>query len=103
LVSITKEIKRMMDREYRFAIEADLDLLGNWNHQLIQDEGHKNPMTHLELRKRMRGWLEGEYRAIIFSLASEAVAYALYRENETEVYLRQLFVSRDHRHQGTGR
>jgi GNAT superfamily N-acetyltransferase len=60
-------------------------------------------MTPQELRERMRGWLMGEYRAIIFSLESEAVAYALYKGNETEVYLRQLFVSRDRRRQGTGR
>jgi hypothetical protein len=63
--------------EYRFAAEADLDHLANWNHQLIQDEGHRNSMTPQELRERMRGWLMGGYRAIIFSLESEAVAYAL--------------------------
>jgi hypothetical protein len=74
--------------EYRFATEADLDLLASWNHQLIQDEGHRNPMTPQELRERMKGWLKREYRAIIFSLESEAVAYALYKGNETEVYLR---------------
>lgn len=34
--------------------------------QLIQDEGHRNRMTVAELEQRMRGWIAGEYRAVIF-------------------------------------
>ena len=89
--------------KYRFATDDDLDLLAEWNHQLIRDEGHRNPMTVLELRERMKGWLAGEYRAVVFASIAEAVAYALYRENATEIYLRQLFVRRDRRRQGIGR
>jgi GNAT superfamily N-acetyltransferase len=89
--------------EYWFATDSDLDLLAEWNHQLIRDEGHRNPMTLLELRERMRGWLGGEYKAVIFGPRMEPVAYALYRENETEVYLRQIFVRRDRRREGIGR
>ena len=89
--------------EYRFATDSDLDLLAEWNHQLIRDEGHRNPMTVLELRERMRGWLDGEYKAVIFGLAVEPLAYALYRDNATEIYLRQLFVRRDRRREGIGR
>ncbi len=87
---------------HRPADEADLDLLAEWNHQLIRDEGHRNPMTVLQLRERMKGWLAGEYQAVIFLAGAEAVAYALYREDETEIYLRQLFVRRDQRRQGFG-
>ena len=42
--------------DYRLANNDDLDLLAEWNHQLIQDEGHRNRMTAPELRERMRGW-----------------------------------------------
>lgn len=89
--------------ESRFAADSDLDLLAEWNYQLIQDEGHRNPMTVPELRERMRDWLPGEYQAVIFNGKVEPLAYALYRENETEIHLRQLFVRRDRRREGIGR
>ena len=89
--------------EYRPATNADLVLLAEWNHQLIRDEGHRNRMTVAELRERMRGWLETEYKAVLFFTRGEPVAYALYRENPDEVYLRQFFVSRDKRREGFGR
>jgi GNAT superfamily N-acetyltransferase len=60
-------------------------------------------MTVPELRERMRGWLGGEYKAVIFGPEADPVAYALYRETATEVYLRQLFVRRDRRREGIGR
>ncbi len=88
--------------EYRFATDNDLDLLAEWNHQLIRDEGHRNPMTVPELRERMRGWL-GEYNAVLFGPAAAPLAYALYREQADKIYLRQLFVRRDRRRQGIGR
>jgi ribosomal protein S18 acetylase RimI-like enzyme len=88
---------------HRFAGDQDLDLLAEWNHQLIRDEGHRNPMTVPELRKRLEGWLAGEYKAVLFLSVNEAVAYALYRETADEFYLRQLFVSRDRRREGIGR
>jgi len=89
--------------DYRLATGDDLDLLAVWNRQLIQDEGHRNAMTLTQLRERMDDWLVGEYRAVIFSVEAEPVAYALYRESHSEVYLRQLFVARDYRRQGIGR
>ena len=51
----------------------------------------------------MRGFLAGEYRATIFEDGGEVVAYALFREQPEEVYLRQLFVVRSGRRQGIGR
>ena len=88
---------------YHFATDGDMQLLAEWNHQLIRDEGHRNPMTVPEFRERMTGWLAGEYKAILFVHETTPVAYALYRETEREVYLRQLFVVRERRHQGIGR
>ncbi len=92
-----------MKMEYRFATEQDLDLLAEWNHQLIQDEGHRNPMAVPELRERMRNWIAAEYKAVVFLADNAPVAYGLYRETEEEVYLRQLFVRRDRRRSGIGR
>ncbi len=88
--------------KFRAATLNDCPRLAELNQQLIQDEGHRNPMTLLELEQRMRGWLSGEYRAVIFEQAEEAVAYALFREEEKEIYLRQLLVDRPRRCQGMG-
>ncbi len=78
-------------------------MLAKWNHQLIHDEGHRNQMTVPELEARMRGWLASEYQAMIFEEKGGSVAYALYREQPEEIYLRQLFVVRHHRRRGIGR
>ena len=51
----------------------------------------------------MKGWLASEYTAVIFEEKGEVVAYALYREEPEELYLRQLFVARNRRRQGIGR
>ncbi len=89
---------------YRKAHLADAELLAEMNHQLIQDEGHRNPMTVPELGKRMVEFLEGEYDAVIFRLDDNTpVAYALYRRDPDSIYLRQFFVHRDYRRQGLGR
>ncbi|MGD1018833.1 MAG: GNAT family N-acetyltransferase [Verrucomicrobiia bacterium] len=88
---------------YRLATADDCPLLAKLNHQLIHDEGHRNPMTVPELEQRMRRWLEGEYVAILFEEAGKVVAYALYRERPDEIYLRQLFVVRQRRRKGLGK
>ena len=77
---------------FRQATTDDCALLAELNHQLIQDEGHRNRMTVPELEQRMKGWLSGEYRAVLFKEGNEVVAYALFREQPEEIYLRQLFV-----------
>lgn len=87
----------------RPATSDDCPLLAELNHQLIRGEGHRNPMTVPELEQRLRDWLAGEYRAVIFEDAGEVVAYALFREQPQEIYLRQLFVVRHRRSQGIGR
>ena len=89
----------------RFAQEGDIAVLGELNHQLIRDEGHRNPMTVPELEDRMRGWIEScAYRAVILELEGSLAGYALFRlEPEPTVYLRQFFICRDRRRQGIGR
>jgi GNAT superfamily N-acetyltransferase len=89
---------------HRQATRADCALLGALNRQLIQDEGHRNPMTVPELVKRMRTWVgRREYTAELFEEGGEVVAYALYRELPDQIYLRHLFVARGRRRQGVGR
>jgi ribosomal protein S18 acetylase RimI-like enzyme len=94
---------------HRLATESDLPLLGELNQQLIEDEGHSNPMTPDELSERMRGWLnEGVYQIVLFGESEQAdpsegvVGYAVFKGEATEVYLRQLFVARDRRNRGFG-
>ena len=88
---------------FRPATLDDCALLAELNHQLIQDEGHRNRMTVTELENRMRGWLSGEYHATIFEENGEVVGYTLFREQPEDIYLRQLFVVRHRRSQGLGR
>jgi predicted acetyltransferase len=88
---------------HRFATLADCPLLAEYNHQLIQDEGHRNTMTISELEVRMRGWLALEYQAVIFEKEHEIVAYVLYRDEPKEIYVRHLFVLRPRRREGIGR
>ena len=88
---------------YRPATDDDLDLLAEWNHQLIRDEGHRNRMTVPELRARMKGWLENDYTAVIFIDGGEPLGYGLYQETADEIYLRQFFMRCDRRRAGIGR
>jgi predicted acetyltransferase len=88
---------------FRRATVNDCTLLAELNHQLIRDEGHRNKMTVSELEQRIKDWLVSEYAAVIFEMDGEIVAYALYREQSEEIYLRQLFVARNQRRKGIGR
>ena len=89
---------------HRVAVPADSAQLAEWNAQLIADEGHRNRMTAGELEARMRTWLEGgEYTAVVFADGGEDAAYALYRETDADIHLRQLFVARHRRREGIGR
>jgi ribosomal protein S18 acetylase RimI-like enzyme len=89
--------------KFRRATPKDLPLLAVLNHQLIQDEGHRNPMNVAELQARMHGWLSVDYSAILFEDGSGVVAYALYREQPEEMHLRHFFVVRERRRQNIGR
>lgn len=59
-------------------------------------------MTVDQLEERMKKWLEGEYRAVIFS-DDQPVGYALFKSEATLIYLRQLFVRPEKRRSGIGR
>lgn len=88
---------------WRTATADDAALLARFNKQLIEDEAHRNSMSVAELEARMHGWLHGGYQAVVFAQYQAPVAYALYRVEHDGVYLRHLFVDRQHRKQGIGR
>lgn len=89
---------------FRAATVADAALLGRLNHLLIRDEGHRNPMGVDELVERMRRWLNDEgYEALLGFDGDNLVAYVLWRDEPDCVYLRQIFVQREHRRQGVAR
>ena len=59
-------------------------------------------MTIEQLAERMKKWLQGEYRAVIF-FDDQPVSYALFKSEETLIYLRQFFVQPERRRSGIGR
>jgi predicted acetyltransferase len=89
--------------DYRTASEGDLPLLAELNQQLIHDEGSPNPAPVTELEYRMRAWLTQAYTAVLFLNDDNVVGYALYRNDDTEIFLRQFFICRSERRKGLGR
>ena len=87
---------------HRVAILGDVPMLARMNQQLIEDEGHRNPMNLTELEVRMRSMLGGDYTATLFESDSQEVAYGLWRDEPDWIYLRQYFVARDFRRRGIG-
>jgi GNAT superfamily N-acetyltransferase len=87
---------------HRAATSADVPMLARMNQQLIEDEGHRNPMRLSELETRMRSMLDGDYTATLFEQGEHVVAYALWRDEPDWLYLRQFFVARDSRRRGIG-
>ena len=92
---------------YHFATLDDVGLLARMNRQLVEDEGHRNRFkTDVWFEERMRGFLSGAYKVVLFDISGEVVGYALYTDHPDHadtIYLRQIFVSRSHRRQGNGR
>lgn len=93
--------------EYRFATIDDVPILSRMNRQLTEDEQHRNRFkSDAWFEERMRGFLTGGYKAVLFEIAGEIVAYALYTDHPDHsdtIYLRQIFVNRSRRRQGIGR
>jgi GNAT superfamily N-acetyltransferase len=85
------------------AKKSDCRLLAELNYQLIADERHRNSMSVPELEKRMTGWLEEGYQAVLFERDCEVAAYALFHAVPEEVHLRHFFVARHLRRIGVGR
>ena len=90
----------MADLNFRIATQKEASILAEMNQQLIRDEGHRNKMTLSELKLRMSNWLEGKYTAVVFSENNSDIGYALYRQDEEWIYLRQIFVKKAMRRKG---
>ena len=88
---------------WRLATTRDCRILAELNQQLIADELHRNRMNVAELEERMKNWLDEAYEAVVFEVGGEVAAYALYRAQAGEIYLRHFFVLRHRRRQGIGR
>ncbi len=87
----------------RHATQKDIPRLAELNHQLQEDERTPRLMSQIELVDRLTGWLDGDYKAVLFEHLMEPVAYALYRTTEDGLYIRQFYVFRSRRRQGIGR
>lgn len=89
--------------EYRLGKQEDVAWLAEMNQQLIRDEKHRNRTTLSELEKRMSDFLRNQYSTVIVSCNQVDIGYALYRQEEDWIYLRQLFVKREMRRKGVAR
>ena len=86
-------------------------LLARLNEQLITDEGHDNPMNREQLATRMKEFLDGSYRAYLFTARTGAggpvdglvAGYALIDHDQRPPYLRQFYIQRGLRRGGLGR
>jgi ribosomal protein S18 acetylase RimI-like enzyme len=94
--------KKIMKIEFRKAEKKDLNILGQMNKRLIEDEGHSNPMNIAELTERMDKFLNGEYTAYLILTDNAPSGYCLFRDDTDYIYIRQLFVERDKRRRGLG-
>ena len=81
----------------------NVPLLAQMNKRLIEDERSTNPMTVEELEERMRGFISTEYSAYFFMQDETVVGYALVKDTEKPLYLRQFFIEREYRRQHLGR
>lgn len=81
----------------------DVAKLALLNKQLIEDEKSDNAMNLSELERRMKEFLETDYSAYFFIEDGQIIGYALVRNTNKPVYLRQFLIDRNYRnhHYGT--
>ena len=90
--------------------KQDLPQVAQWNVQLHEDEGSP-PLSVDAAAKRLRRWFEdGTFQGAIFLGDGHPVGYVLYEHRPVHadqraahrVYVRQFFISRESRREGTG-
>ncbi|QWU13577.1 Acetyltransferase (GNAT) domain-containing protein [Paenibacillus sophorae] len=82
--------------------ETDLELLAELNRQLIEDEKHDNKMDTVQLKERMKNFLDGDYQAYLFLEDDDVKGYALVHHGSSPLYVRHFFICRHCRRQGYG-
>src|SRR4051812_26770399 len=82
----------------------DIALLATLNRHLIEDQRHPTTATDADLRDRMRRWITADgYQVALVHDDGDPVAYAVWRDDEDGIYVRQFFVVRHRRRSGVGR
>lgn len=88
----------------------DAPELARYNRELIQEEGHRNPMSLRELTQRMETFLTDEWEGVYLIHDGQKIGYALYKFGTDAfdariqtVYLRQFLILFPYRRQGLGR
>jgi GNAT superfamily N-acetyltransferase len=89
---------------------SQFELLARMNKALIEDEGHRNPMSVDELRKRFERFVSTEgYSLDVILWRDEVVGFATYRQEPDNaeacgyhIHLRQFYISRGVRGRGIG-
>jgi GNAT superfamily N-acetyltransferase len=97
--------------DIRAADDADFAVLAQMNRELIEDEGHRNPMTLAQLEARFRRFVnEDGYSVDVVLLGGEIAGYATHRyepdnaePSGRRVFLRQFYIARHRRGGGLGR
>lgn len=95
----------------RTATPADLPAIARMNRALIEDEGHRNPMTLDQLEDRARGFLASpDWHVEMIEQDGRVAGYATWRWEDDiaepsgqRIYLRQFFIAREARGGGLGR
>lgn len=82
--------------------DEDLEILVEFNRQLIEDEGHENPMNTAQLKERMKQFIHTHYKAFLFYSGNRYIGYALVDVNRRPLYLRHFFICRPFRRNGYG-
>lgn len=89
--------------QIRECSNQDVPQLAVMNKHLIEDEKSNNPMSVEELEQRMQGFLNGEYKAYLFTEDETVLGYALVRHTSIPLYLRQFYIRREFRRRNYGK
>jgi GNAT superfamily N-acetyltransferase len=101
--SLILGVTTMNEVTIQICSDKDLDLLAKLNKQLIEDEKHNNQMKVEQLKERMKGFINSDYRAYKFENLGEIVGYALVNHSRQPLYLRHFFICRQSRRKGYGK
>ncbi|MFM0305226.1 GNAT family N-acetyltransferase [Paraburkholderia sediminicola] len=96
--------------DIRRANPDEFGLLARMNRELIEDEGHRNPMTVPQLTERFQSFVSNEgWQVDVLLSGSTIVGFMTHRYEPDiaepsgfRVFLRQFYISRDKRRGGIG-